>query len=288
VAYVVKKVSVSIMVAVFAAAICLPMMILPSKVYADSVPYVIGDTGPAGGIIFYVNGSSCLEAAPSDQGRVVWSNIQDVLIGTTGTAIGTGQANTNAIIAQSGHTASTAQLCANYSLNGYNDWFLPSKGELNLMYTNLRVAGLGGFNVGMDYWSSSEGNNENAWLQNFSAGSPQNVAKGNSGNVRAIRAFSGMKETGSAAIEKPWVRTGPMTCYQVWINEDNKFQFVFWYPYRDNNWVRIYDMTGKMVYEIDMPYDNPNLIVDLPNGMYMVKTFTVGSTEPIQTFVIGK
>jgi hypothetical protein len=89
-------------------------------------------------------------------------------------------------------------------------------------------------------------------------------------------------------IEPVWVRTMPMTCYRVWVNEDNKFQFIFWYPYRDNNWVRIYDMSGKMVYEIDMPYDNSNLIVDLPNGMYAVKTFTVGSTEPIQTFVIGK
>ncbi len=80
----------------------------------------------------------------------------------------------------------------------------------------------------------------------------------------------------------------PMTCYRVWINEDNKFQFIFWYPYRDNNWVRIYDMSGKMVLEIDMPYDNPNLIVDLPDGMYTVKTFNIDKVNPIQTFVIGK
>ena len=43
-----------------------------------------------------------------------------------------------------------------------------------------------------------------------------------------------------------------------------------------------------MVYEIDMPYVNPNIIVDLPNGTYTVKTFSVGSAEPIQTIVIGK
>jgi hypothetical protein len=47
-------------------------------------------------------------------------------------------------------------------------------------------------------------------------------------------------------------------------------------------------MADNMVCEIDMPYDNPNIIVDLPNGTYTVKTFTVGSTEPIQTFIIGK
>jgi hypothetical protein len=88
--------------------------------------------------------------------------------------------------------------------------------------------------------------------------------------------------------EPVWIRTGPMMCSRVWINEDNKFQFVFQYPYRDNNWVKIYDMSGKGVFSVDMPYDDPNLIVDLPNGMYTVKTFTVGSTEPIQTFLIGK
>ena len=80
----------------------------------------------------------------------------------------------------------------------------------------------------------------------------------------------------------------PMTCYRVWINEDNNFQFVFWYPYRDNNWVKIYDMSGKEVFSIDMPYDNPNLIVSLPDGMYTVKTFNVDPATPIQEFVIGK
>jgi hypothetical protein len=88
--------------------------------------------------------------------------------------------------------------------------------------------------------------------------------------------------------EPVWIRTLPMTCYRVWINEDNKFQFIFWYPYRDNNWVRIFDMSGKIVYEIDMPYDNPNLIVDLPGGEYTVKTFNIDKVNPIQTFVIGK
>jgi hypothetical protein len=87
--------------------------------------------------------------------------------------------------------------------------------------------------------------------------------------------------------EEVWVRTQEMTCKQVWVNEDNKFQFSFIYPYRDNNWVRIYDMAGIMVYEVDMPYDNPNIIVDLPDGTYTVKTFH-DQIAPIQEFVIGK
>jgi hypothetical protein len=88
-------------------------------------------------------------------------------------------------------------------------------------------------------------------------------------------------------VEPVWVRDSDMKCKQVWVNEDNKFQFSFIYSYKDNNWVKIYDMSGKEVFSIDMPYDNPNIIVDLPNGMYTVKTFS-DQLEPIQTFVIGK
>jgi len=77
-----------------------------------------------------------------------------------------------------------------------------------------------------------------------------------------------------------------MTCWQVWINEDNDFQFIFWYPYKDKNWVRIYDMEGSMVFEIDLPEYDPKLIVDLPDGMYMVKTYR--DQELLQEFLIGK
>ena len=85
-----------------------------------------------------------------------------------------------------------------------------------------------------------------------------------------------------------WVRTMPMTCYSVWINKDGNFQFVFWYPYKNNNWVKIYDMDGKLVYEINLPYSNPNLIVELPDGNYTVKTFHNNMSTPIQEFIIGK
>jgi len=89
------------------------------------------------------------------------------------------------------------------------------------------------------------------------------------------------------AADPVWIRTQEMTCKRVWINEEGKFQFSFIYPYRDNNWVKIYDMSGKEVFVIDIPYDNPNIIVDLPDGMYTVKTFH-DQPEPLQTFIIGK
>lgn len=101
-----------------------------------------------------------------------------------------------------------------------------------------------------------------------------------------------IEEREGSIIESPltepvWVRTIPMTCWQVWINEDNKFQFIFWYPYKNNNWVKIYDMEGNMVFEADIQLDDPSLIADLPDGMYIVKTYHC-SNVPIQEFVICK
>ena len=79
---------------------------------ATAGAYSLRDTGPGGGLIFYINGITYYEAAPSDQSSGNWwSNIIDQLIGTTGTAIGTGQGNTLRIMEQVGHIDSAAKLC---------------------------------------------------------------------------------------------------------------------------------------------------------------------------------
>lgn len=105
----------------------------------------------------------------------------------TGTAIGTGKTNTQLLVnamgaetysSSSGSTKTAnyaAKLCDDltYSVNGvtYNDWFLPSKDELNLMYTELYKKGLGGF-AHNNYWSSSEYDYfaYYAWRQDFRGG----------------------------------------------------------------------------------------------------------------------
>ena len=157
-------------------------------------------TGPAGGWIFYDKGEVSdgwryLEAAPSDQsGSQAWSNITDVAVGTSAQGIekGTGQANTTAIIGQSGHTASAAKVCDDLSIVNnsitYDDWFLPSKDELNLMYENLKLFVIGGFaNAG--YWSSSEYSADLAWGQDYDDGDPNYGYKNGTIRVRAVRAF---------------------------------------------------------------------------------------------------
>ena len=65
------------------------------------------------------------------------------------------------------------------------------------------------------------------------------------------------------------------------------FEMVFLYPYADNNWVRIYDMDGNLVYEVDGPISDPHIVVDLPDGMYIVRTFHAAG-HIIQEFLIGK
>jgi hypothetical protein len=71
---------------------------------------------------------------------------------------------------------------------GYTDWYLPSKFELDLMYTNLYRNALGDFTSNY-YWSSTEVSNSFAWFQNFGNGSQNNFNKDNFSHVRAVRAF---------------------------------------------------------------------------------------------------
>lgn len=82
------------------------------RAFTSNYNYNLRDLGPGGGYIFWKSGNSYIEAAPTDQSiSKEWSNIYNGVSGASGTAIGTGQANTAAIIAQVGHTDSAAKLC---------------------------------------------------------------------------------------------------------------------------------------------------------------------------------
>jgi hypothetical protein len=83
-------------------------------------------------------------------------------------------------------------------------------------------------------------------------------------------------------------RDRDMVCSEVWVNEGGDFEFVFLYEYKDNNWVKIYDMAGNEVFSINMPYGNAHFVASLPDGIYTVKTYHVDMSTPLQEFVIGK
>lgn len=163
----------------------------PEKVFTTSTPSVpyIGQNY-AGGIIFYLDGTGehGLVCASSDQGGMVWG-CEGTSI-PTGTAMGTGATNTAAIVASCGESNIAAKICDNLVLNGYSDWFLPSRDELSLMYTNLGAQGLGSFTYGYFYWSSSESSSGEAWMVYLSGGGTSaNYKSSPWWLVRAVRAF---------------------------------------------------------------------------------------------------
>jgi uncharacterized caspase-like protein len=156
--------------------------------------YKIGDRGPAGGIVFFDKGSMSdgwryLEAADKDIGeRVTWHNGKWNNIKNTEREVGTGKSNTDMLVEAQGLGSYAAYLCKNLDLSGFQDWFLPSVSELELLYANLKLRGLGNFSPTF-YWSSSQFNFGYGWRFNFEDGTPFYVNKADRYRVRPIRAF---------------------------------------------------------------------------------------------------
>ena len=151
-------------------------------------PFTVGQSY-GGGIIFYIDGTGQhgLIAAISDQSSgMQWGCYGNSIPGTS-TEIGMGQDNTTAIVNGCSTAGIAARICDNLVLNGYNDWFLPSKDEMNQMYLHKTV--IGGFASNLPYWSSSEYSANYAWNQLFSDGFQCYSPKGLLYSVRAVRAF---------------------------------------------------------------------------------------------------
>ena len=109
--------------------------------------------------------------------------------GADRTAVGTGMQNTEDIIKQQGADSEyAAALCTGLSFAKCDDWFLPSKDELQLMYQVLSSDDNEGVRF-VNYWSSSEASDYNSWINIFNQGLEATHNKELQFSVRAVRAF---------------------------------------------------------------------------------------------------
>lgn len=160
---------------------------------AENKSYKVGDRGPSGGWIIYDKGYSSdgwryLEAAPEDQSAgIQWYNGTTVVIGGTDKSLGSGKLNTQKIIAAQGRGEYAASICADYRGGGKNDWFLPSKNELEILYKFMVDSGIGGSSSNY-YWSSTEYDADYAWYTGENLSYPGGT-KYTTNMVRAVRAF---------------------------------------------------------------------------------------------------
>ncbi len=162
----------------------------PEVSFTTASQFALGDTGPGGGIVFYLDASGGgWEAAPADQSTSApWS--------CTGTTFNTSlspdssASNTNRIVNNGcSNSNEAADICAALTQGGFSDWVLPSRDALNLMYTNLHQNSLGSFNTSGEYWSSSEQFSNLAWHYNFGFGNYTASARTQNFRVRAVRKF---------------------------------------------------------------------------------------------------
>jgi len=127
-------------------------------------------------------------AAANDQStNALWGCEGTEIPGAAGNAIGTGNQNTIDIMAGCATVGTAARLCGELVIDGFDDWYLPSRQELNKLYEN-KVA-IGGF-ANKFYWSSTQRNPFGAWGQGFGDGFQGSNRKDFQGqHVRAVRSF---------------------------------------------------------------------------------------------------
>lgn len=113
------------------------------------VGYILKEDDP-GFIPSEVHG---LIIAENDLGSATWCHEGKIVINTS-TLLGTGLSNTNKIVAVCAASNSAAKLCYDLNLNGFGDWFLPSRDELRVLIQNKEAIGVI-LDVNYGYWSSS-------------------------------------------------------------------------------------------------------------------------------------
>jgi hypothetical protein len=182
---------------------CDELKSLLNQIIGNAYPKIGDEFG--GGIVFYVNDSGfggliVSKSNLRDSGTEWGCYCQDIK--NTKSEFGTGENNTKEMLNQCLSAQSipnwSAKIADQFEVEGFKDWYLPSKDELNLIYINLHLKGLGNFSKTVSYWSSTQasygscGISGGGWTQNFGTGQQIQEYKPGSagvGAVRAVRAF---------------------------------------------------------------------------------------------------
>ena len=120
-----------------------------------------------GGYIFNVNentGEVIVATDFSEIGDVAWGDVFEL---DTSPSIGDGDINTLQIIEGNQNDNSTNgtefgsddyafKIVDDLNHNGYNDWFIPSSGSMEIIYNNIHSSGQGNFDETLFYWSSTK------------------------------------------------------------------------------------------------------------------------------------
>ena len=154
-----------------------------------SLKIEVGDVG-YGGIVFYVDEVEgfALVAYENELGDYYWGcGTNDVF---TSSSIGSGFQNTSNITSSCPETAASVAVQVNPNF-GFNDWYLPSLEELEVLWQTLwQPENLLANYTNNSYWSSSQANVSSAWFIYFEDGEISNTSKGNQSGVIPIRTIN--------------------------------------------------------------------------------------------------
>jgi len=123
-----------------------------SSAFGGTVAYIL-QPGDPGFVVGQVKGFVCGPDIGPNSGSGFWAP-SNLLTGASATAIGTGLSNSNSIVSTFGTgSVYAARLCREYAGGGFNDWFLPSRDEMQKLSINGSLINLA-FN--QNYYTSSQ------------------------------------------------------------------------------------------------------------------------------------
>ena len=162
--------------------------------YQGGIVYYLFQEGDFGYVAGEIHGLIAAAEDQSTQDGAAWGCSETEVSGADGTAVGTGAQNTLDILAGCSEDGIAAKLASDYevTLDGvtYNDWFLPSKDELNLLYLKKEIIGfILDVTALSTYSSSSQYSGNGSWSQSFNDGYQVDNDVDESNRVRAVRAF---------------------------------------------------------------------------------------------------